>query len=347
MQNGNVKTMISEKEIEHDIIVATWYIMHKLGDGNIYKGRALLIDSMPTDDEWFDAFEYARGLNPKGWLSSIKQEYVLRIAKNLYQNALVSLCLDTYWYDCGMPTIEVGHKLAASLMLTNSSNEVSESVQLPFPAFKIIVPNNLLTFSDGEVRSIVVGRHIKPEEVPHTVGKQRTPVEGFAMATRAGHGGTFSVASTLPLLFSAKTRLQSPEAIIPVDDADQQKLPFVSQLILGVCLYMTGDSKEFPIKQVGKGHHWEGHARSGPPTIRTYRLTRQVQHDFRTFVSDYCSGKGSKLSVQYMVTGHWRNQPHGPNNTLRKLIFIQPFWKGPADAPIAVRQHKLHELKEE
>jgi len=30
----------------------------------------------------------------------------------------------------------------------------------------------------------------------------------------------------------------------------------------------------------------------------------------------------------HIVRGHWRNQAHGPKHSLRKLIFIQPFWKG-------------------
>lgn len=41
------------------------------------------------------------------------------------------------------------------------------------------------------------------------------------------------------------------------------------------------------------------------------------------------------LAMRYSVRGHWRNQPHGPARTLRKLTWIQPYWKGPEDAPVA------------
>lgn len=30
-----------------------------------------------------------------------------------------------------------------------------------------------------------------------------------------------------------------------------------------------------------------------------------------------------------LVRGHWRLQPHGKASTLRKLIFIEPYWRGP------------------
>jgi len=37
---------------------------------------------------------------------------------------------------------------------------------------------------------------------------------------------------------------------------------------------------------------------------------------------------GRGLAVRTLVTGHWRRQPHGPRNTLRKTIWIKPFWRG-------------------
>ena len=53
-------------------------------------------------------------------------------------------------------------------------------------------------------------------------------------------------------------------------------------------------------------------------------------------------GTGTNLLVRTLVAGHWRNQVCGPKNTLRKHIWIQPFWRGPdlapATAPIRVMQ---------
>lgn len=38
---------------------------------------------------------------------------------------------------------------------------------------------------------------------------------------------------------------------------------------------------------------------------------------------------GSKPLVRFMVRGHWRRQPHGPESQDRKLIWIRPYYKGP------------------
>lgn len=42
------------------------------------------------------------------------------------------------------------------------------------------------------------------------------------------------------------------------------------------------------------------------------------------------TGKGGgKPLVRFMVRGHWRRQPHGPESQDRKLIWIRPHYKGP------------------
>lgn len=41
-----------------------------------------------------------------------------------------------------------------------------------------------------------------------------------------------------------------------------------------------------------------------------------------------------QLLVRSLVAGHWKMQPHGPNRSERKLIRIEPYWRGPLDAPV-------------
>jgi len=45
------------------------------------------------------------------------------------------------------------------------------------------------------------------------------------------------------------------------------------------------------------------------------------------------SGEGSPLTVRTLVSGHWKRQVHGEGRSLRKWIFIEPFWRGPETAP--------------
>jgi hypothetical protein len=45
------------------------------------------------------------------------------------------------------------------------------------------------------------------------------------------------------------------------------------------------------------------------------------------------------LTRRFMVRGHWRHQAHGPHHLLRKLMFIEPFWKGPELGEIIERPY--------
>lgn len=58
-----------------------------------------------------------------------------------------------------------------------------------------------------------------------------------------------------------------------------------------------------------------------------------------TGTSSSSTGAGNKLTHRVMVRGHWRNQPHGPKNSLRRLTWIQPHWKG--DESLAVKPQEI------
>lgn len=52
-------------------------------------------------------------------------------------------------------------------------------------------------------------------------------------------------------------------------------------------------------------------------------------------------GTRGPIVVRTRVSGHWRNQPHGPGRELRKLIWIEPFWRGPDDGVVSEPVHVM------
>lgn len=52
------------------------------------------------------------------------------------------------------------------------------------------------------------------------------------------------------------------------------------------------------------------------------------------------SGKW-KLTKRVPVTGHFKAQPHGPANSLRKTVWIRPYWKGPEGSEMSSTQRKV------
>ncbi|MGM1063106.1 hypothetical protein [Saccharothrix sp. Mg75] len=54
------------------------------------------------------------------------------------------------------------------------------------------------------------------------------------------------------------------------------------------------------------------------------------------------SGGGERrYSVRWLVRGHWRNQAHGPDRSLRRLVWINPQVRGPQDKPLRTG-HTVH-----
>ena len=52
-----------------------------------------------------------------------------------------------------------------------------------------------------------------------------------------------------------------------------------------------------------------------------------------------------KLSYRFIVQGHWRNQAYGEQRKERKLIFIEPYWKGPKYSDVVNNPHLLRQKK--
>jgi len=52
-------------------------------------------------------------------------------------------------------------------------------------------------------------------------------------------------------------------------------------------------------------------------------------------------GGGGHLSYQFRVRGHWRNQACGPQRSLRRRLWIEPYWKGPDTAEVLMRDYSV------
>lgn len=48
---------------------------------------------------------------------------------------------------------------------------------------------------------------------------------------------------------------------------------------------------------------------------------------------------GREYTHRWIVRGHWRNQSHGPRHTLRRIVWVPSYVKGPADAPLLTTEH--------
>ena len=184
----------TDDDIQMEISMMLWHCMSYRGNGDIMAGRRSLLGSggIPEDNEWIRGFQYVKGKLPKGFAAGLMERTsdFIGAVKDLYVSFTAPpFMMDAYYYNAGMPTIEVGHKLAASLMLTEVPSSVLEGAKLPFDAFKIQIPNTLVRIGNHDIRSVTVGKHL--------VKEGPTFLQRFAYVSRTIESGTFTIENTL------------------------------------------------------------------------------------------------------------------------------------------------------
>lgn len=251
------------------------------------------------------------------------------------------------WVHCGLPTITMGHRYAAALLATTATLEAVGEARSPFPAFMIELPDQSL-FTDD------------PDRPGEQLTLRRLLVQRIDTKRGEAWGWIAYTDGKVSLYRHGQTseELLPPEEIdgdhvgdprdpfqFEMTDRDQRVIYLLGRLIVNVCLAMSDPTN---VKSVGKAHRdWEkrsnqGSKRGSPePVVRIFQLGKPIKHDCREAVKQYIEGHRHKLSVQVLVRGHFKTQRHGPKNSLVKLIWREPFWRGPEDAPIPVRTHVL------
>lgn len=225
------------------------------------------------------------------------------------------------WKDCGYARLACGAKLGAALMLTDAP----DSVQAPWDAWSLMVPDGLIfeTFTRKFAESM--GQTWKPDAESVRVPILRLWCFGTEPIAALGkHGG-----KCYPLPSSEAT------------DAESTWPELARNYVKGVCLTLDRD-----VERHRKGD-WGPKRDNREPGIAPspgadYVLGGTVTIDLRDEVTAICSGRtGHRPTVQFLVRGHWRNQATGPRHSERKRIWIEPFWKGPEDARVLLRTHRL------
>lgn len=207
------------------------------------------------------------------------------------------------WFECGFPRLEVGHKYASALCCTDCP--ASLEVRAPWLAWSLVVP-------------------------PGLFGETTTPARLWVLGT-SWVGTVWPDGSACTYV---ATKSEEPATVLS---------QMLHNLIAGACLSLT-DVEQHRKKGGGQSRS-KGNGRHGPPDLAQARflLAPPVSVDLRAHVLEALRGGhgGHAPKVQFLVRGHWRQQAHGPARAQRKTIWIEPHWKGPEEARVLLRSHKL------
>jgi len=249
------------------------------------------------------------------------------------------------WVDQGCPRVILDDRFASLLMSTDAGPEVASLVVPPWKAFLIEIPEGLLTSFNVKTGKESSLRRIFVHQVCNKDGEK---VWNFIAEANDGlqlwrHG--FSTEGCL--VFNRKEDTVDwgvASFTESIETQDERVILLLGRLIVSTCLSLSDPTNYHEQKKSkGRGNRWR--LDRSVPEVRTFVLGKPVTIDCRPSIRNFIQGQrqavGSRLTVQFFVRGHWKNQPHGPNRALRKLIHIEPYWKGPEDAKIVTRTINL------
>lgn len=240
------------------------------------------------------------------------------------------------WAGCGFPQVTLGHRLASSLCATRMDPEAAEAVMPPWPAYLVLVPDGLFEVPDKLVPSATMPIdwltvfHAGP--FVHVTARSRSSEFTLNVGHRTLASGLADEEGLLD------DEVLTPPGPGPVDAVHRRALAMLWRLMVGIDIEMTEPRN---VERPRRGPKPLAHDKRAALAPLTHRLVRDVVVDCRAAVSDFVEGRRSAPSVQVLVRGHWKRQVHGSGRALRRFVHIEPYWRGPEDAPLALRVHKL------
>lgn len=217
------------------------------------------------------------------------------------------------WMRSGFTRLEIGHKLAASLALTDVPDDIE--VRAPWDCWCLILPPNLMGDDNSVARIWCEG----PE------------VRFFVSST-----GTIMGPISRDMIFRESDEPGGRAFAIACD-----------ALVRGCCLALANPD-DYRKRGAGTGRSSKSkRARGEAPDFggARFMLSAPVTIDLREHLVASLSGKheGGSPTAQFLVRGHWRNQAYGAGRALRKTIWIEPFWKGDETARVLLRNYKTRD----
>jgi hypothetical protein len=267
------------------------------------------------------------------------------VSHRISERELDCLHFSVKWAYLGLPVFQLTHSAAAAFVLTELGNLKMSDLNLPFDCFMIQLPypNGPLTVGDDSGEKPIDAQYVivhKTEiavaaedgEAGDTIRANFHPVVNMTVCSASEEGGQRHILvdkdETLEHLLQRTSNTGAP-----VSRLDLRATNGGVRLLASFLLWLHEQKA---------GGQWPGKrglpsrvSRPGTAKVWRWELGKEIKlgEDLRKAARDYGSqahdnGTAWKLKARFVVRGHWRDQPHGPQRSLRKRIWIEPHWKG-------------------
>jgi hypothetical protein len=258
------------------------------------------------------------------------------------------------WFSCALPHVVWSSPQFAALLLATGGvakdQHLVDAVRPPWRAFLLDVPEGLI-FARGLNGVLDPVTHVLVHPISGVDAEGRGRLYWQFVAECAGGTSLWRHGLSVEQLLAV-----DPETMVSafedhpltgkVDEVDERAMVLIGRLIVGVCLTFSDPKKVRELRGSRKGRsvRWSvsGKAKCSSAVPRRFVFGAPVLVDARDKVASWARGENRSSrspTVRTLVRGHWKMQPYGKGSSLRKVIWRQPFWRGPEDGPAVVRDH--------
>jgi hypothetical protein len=234
------------------------------------------------------------------------------------------------WADSAFQKLVTSHTFAAALMSTKVDAESIEDLQLQWKAFMVVLPEKLVDHWD-RLYFWITGDGGQEPFTYHLLVRAQNHEDGSVLVSGSNVAELFNEAEEI-----------EPVGELSIAPYHQRVVLLAKRLIVGLLLTMQ-NTNNFKNKEYGGRNAEKGEPR-GEPNHRVCMIGRAIKVDCRPAIRKFLVGtdrRGKREvappSVQVLVRGHYKRQVLGVGRKQRKVIWIEPYWRGPEDAPILTR----------
>ena len=239
------------------------------------------------------------------------------------------------WAHYGFQSVQMPATYAAGLMATDAHNALDGELRFPWPAFEILVPTGLLESGHGPVDII----HVM--EIPALVAvDEKNRQHRIMIVYQDSRSWGVRTFIDLKHMFEGEEGYSDdiPAGLANAYDEDKEQRcwSLLTRLVAGVVLAIAEERIDrpgaFPQRPVRQKH--------GVPKANTVNLGKPLKIDCRPAIRAFLNGERTReLTLSTWVRGHWRNQAYGPQWSLHRRRWVQPFNRG--QGPLTIRPTHL------
>jgi hypothetical protein len=297
----------------------------------------------------------------------------------VHENLVGRWCLA--WARSGYNLFDLSPDFVAAMLLTDARELDVDLVRLPFPAILIMMPDSFAIGAEGrsytkihvteilgsDLRMLHAGDRVSaaisgldPEMAHKILMDLQTSRQRASLLDRTGasligpsaqlrpsaQSGALHIYATdgvsvLDTLIDRKDLTWDafddlPDAV--TDDADKRARQTLRQIVFGMLAYANAIDRAVEPRFPGAQR-----PASSKPHVTQWTVGRTVRIN-PVLVQMARGGNREamfRLKHRFIVRGHYRNQAHGPQRTLRTSRWITPFFKGPEEGAMLVHTYKL------